>query len=170
MFYVKCERCGGDRREIKNYAEGGKIGGFTADDIHTDYCPDCDGVGFVEYKPAADVEALARDIVSVVAGSLFNTESVAEGHVAVKIVAFCDAQAEKREAQLHSDLGNALTLVGDLGDEKNILLSQRKRLRETLGKVKRDGIPVRADLDKSDLVCRACQRKVAIAQAELDKE
>lgn len=88
-MYVKCERCGGCREDPEK---------------HHQACDNCNGVGFVKIKSAADVEALASEMSAWVSES---REMKAQGektmpmvqYFTTKIAAFVDAEAEKREGE-----------------------------------------------------------------------
>lgn len=101
-LYVKCERCGGTRHNMA----------ATSLTEQLQDCLACSGVGFVPYElpmPSADMEALAREIISwavntsrqqdwrgqLLAHWLDKTSPIQ----AAKIAAFC----KKREADLRAE-------------------------------------------------------------------
>lgn len=88
-LFVKCGRC--DRGYVQ--PDGPPETG-------PEPCPDCVSIGFVPYKPPADVRALATELLhdSMSRSTSRNTEEI-ERDWGAKIAAFC----EEREADLRKD-------------------------------------------------------------------
>lgn len=129
MLFRKCDCCDGD-------------GVHVPADVGSMKCPVCDGVGFVEHKPAESVEALALSITDkavTLTKSMFRVDAdmwdeefvnPIKDYAAAQIAAFIEAQ--KPEVAGGVPLAHYSEVVDLLGVEK----ATNKRLREALEKIR----------------------------------